>query len=296
MRALATILVLASAALQPANGHVLTNGRVTLTISDPSTGFSGRDGDRVDGASWIDSAGQPTPNLVSNAVRGPFDCGDPGEYWGQALGYPNELAAPMLVRGGETSVYHPNGTARALITTHVAGCGGAAAAAPASTSYILNTATGTINSVKIVRSFGFGAGTPAFANTGLRPYMPRLPLSLYPAVLLPNAAGTVMRYDARACGNGCAVTDWNGRWLADDTGHGSGVMLIRSTSSTAPAQAVIDNDYFSASNVSSIVLLQPQGGWTAPVTEVEYLCFYDARSWTPRDRANGALPAGCRVQ
>jgi hypothetical protein len=32
---------------------------------------------------------------------------------------------------------------------------------------------------------------------------------------------------------------------------------------------------------SSVLLLQPPGGFSGSVSEVESFCFYDAESWTP---------------
>ena len=124
--------------------------------------------------------------------------------------------------------------------------------------------------------------------------MPRVPLAAYPNVVVSNAAGTALNtFHAGNCGGDCEITDWNGRWFADDDGAGNGLMVIRSTSSIAPALLTINNDSFSASNLSSVVLLQPAGGWKAQVVETEYLCFYDAVSWPASARAAGTLPKGC---
>ncbi len=59
---------------------------------------------------------------------------------------------------------------------------------------------------------------------------------------------------------------------------------------------VLDNDDYSSSNVSSVVLTQPAGGWKAPVEEIEYLCFYDATSWPIHKQKTGKLPVGCDVK
>ncbi len=291
-------MLLTMMAAAPAFGHVLTNGRVTLTIDDPASGFATTDGDRVDGAAWVDSTGVSTGNLVSNAVNGPFACNDPVEFFGQAGGYPDELAAPVVVRSGEVAVYHQLAGARASITSHGVGCN-STSAAPSATVYSLSTDPGQINSVKVVRTFYFDASTPVFASTGLRAYMPRVSFSVYPFVKVPKAAGGIAIFRTTKCGAGCGITDWNGRWLADnDTADykGSGMMIIRSASSTNPAQVVVDEDDFSRSNVSSVVLLQPPGGWKAPLAEIEYLCFYDHTTWTPRNQVNGVLPQGCQVK
>jgi hypothetical protein len=62
---------------------------------------------------------------------------------------------------------------------------------------------------------------------------------------------------------------------------------------TAPVQFTVNNDASSGSNLSSFVLVQPSGGWKAPVTEIEYLCFADLTSWPQTMRDAATLPAGC---
>jgi hypothetical protein len=117
---------------------------------------------------------------------------------------------------------------------------------------------------------------------------------VYPTVLVPNAAGTAINsFNSGGCGGDCEIVDWNQRWFADDDGAGNGLMVIRSLSSTAPALLAINNDSFSASNLTSIVLLQPAGGWKAKTSETEYLCFYDKKSWPASARNAGKMPKGC---
>ena len=64
-------------------------------------------------------------------------------------------------------------------------------------------------------------------------------------------------------------------------------------SSTLPALLTINWDGFSASNLSSVVLVQPANGWKTAITETEYLCFYDAKSWSAAARTSGKMPKGC---
>jgi hypothetical protein len=125
--------------------------------------------------------------------------------------------------------------------------------------------------------------------------MARLPISPYHYTLVPDMWGNVQTYDANNCASPCTVTDWNGTWLADDDGNGNGMAIVRASSSTAPAFVAIDSDGFSSSNLSSVVLAQPADGWTKPVVETEYLCFYDPTSWPASAQAAGQLPAGCTV-
>jgi hypothetical protein len=44
----------------PGMANTITNGRVTLDLDDPTTGFATRDNDRVDSVSWINRAGIST--------------------------------------------------------------------------------------------------------------------------------------------------------------------------------------------------------------------------------------------
>jgi hypothetical protein len=66
-------------------------------------------------------------------------------------------------------------------------------------------------------------------------------------------------------------------------------MIVRRASSESPAALWIDVDGGSFTTASSVLLLQPAGGFTGTVNEVEFLCFYDAETWTP----SLDLPAGC---
>lgn len=273
-----------------AAGHVLQNARLAVTFDDPAV-FSFSDADRVDAITWIDSHGASRTNYV--AAGGPSHCGDPQEFFGQSYGEP-EGNSPSMVFGGVQDKWTGTGALKGVAATSVAGFCDTAPSATTKTTYKLATATNQLSELQVTRVFGFGASTPVFTGHGLRAYVARVPLAAYPTVLAPNAAGTVVEsYNAGGCGADCEVTDWNGRWFADDDGAGNGLMVIRSASSTAPALLAVNNDSFSASNLTSIVLLQPAGGWKAKVTEVEYLCFYDATSWPAAARNAGKLPKGC---
>ena len=63
----------------------------------------------------------------------------------------------------------------------------------------------------------------------------------------------------------------------------------------APALLTINNGSFSASNLTSVVLIQPPNGWKAEVIETEYLCFYDPTTWPAASRAQLKLPLGCKA-
>jgi len=231
-------------------------------------------------------------NWVANG--GPLHCGDPQEFFGQAYGEP-EGAFPPLVIAGYPSTW-TGGTARsARSSTTGAQCGSdPAPPAPTSTRFQVFGSGAQVNEMQVTRSFLFGAATPVFDGKGLRPFVARLPLSVYGNVVVPHADGSgTYIVQSWTCVLDCEITDWNGRWFADEDGAGNGMMVIRSASSTAPAFLAVNNDAFSGSNLSSVVLLQPAGGWKAPLSETEYLCFYDATTWPAARRAALRLPVGC---
>jgi hypothetical protein len=71
------------------------------------------------------------------------------------------------------------------------------------------------------------------------------------------------------------------------------MVVFRDSSSTSPALLAVNSDSASNSNLTSIVLIQPGAGWQAPVTETEWLCFYDPTTWTAAQQLAGTLPTGC---
>jgi hypothetical protein len=292
---LATTLVaslvvgLAAPGAAEAAGHTLSNARLAVTFGDTDV-WAAPDADRVDAIAWTDSLGNARTNFVSNG--GPQHCGDPQEFFGESYGEP-EGTSPLLVFGGVVDTWKGTATTKGSTHTQLKGYCDTAPDAVTKTAYLVAAKASMVNEIRVTRSFMFNASTPAFTAHGLRAYVPRLPLSVYPQVLVPNAAGTIATFGAYSCSGDCEITDWNGRWFADDDGAGNGMMVIRSASSTTPALVAINNDGYSASNLTSVVLLQPAGGWKSTVTETEYLCFYDATSWTSAMRAAGKLPKGC---
>jgi hypothetical protein len=55
----------------------------------------------------------------------------------------------------------------------------------------------------------------------------------------------------------------------------------------------VNYDSYSSANIASFVVLQPQGGWKAPITEIEYVCFADFVSWPQAMRDLAQIPAWC---
>jgi len=272
-----------------AAGHVLANTRLSVTFADTAV-FAFPDADRVDRITWIDSAGLPRSNYVAegNALH----CGDPQEFFGESYAEPDGTL-PLMVFAGVKDTWKGTGTTKGTAKTAVTGACDTAPTATTTTRYKVFAGAGQVNEMQVTRTFNFGSTTPVFTTHGVRSYVPRTPRTSYHFVLVPDAAGTaIVTYDSAAFG-GLEVTDWNGRWFADDDGTGYGVMVIRSASSVAPALIFIDNDLNSFSNVTSIVLRQPATGWKAPLAETQYLCFYDPTTWPSSVRASGKMPTGC---
>ena len=71
------------------------------------------------------------------------------------------------------------------------------------------------------------------------------------------------------------------------------MVVLRDPSDPSPASVTLDYDSSSGANNTGVTLDQPALGWKEPLTETEYLCFFDAKSWKPADRSPTVLPAGC---
>jgi hypothetical protein len=82
--------------------------------------------------------------------------------------------------------------------------------------------------------------------------------------------------------------------LADDSGNGRGVAVFPEPDPAFRSEITVDYDADSASNASAVTLVQPAQGWSGRVvSHTEYLCFYDAASWSAKARAQNIPPAGC---
>jgi hypothetical protein len=276
-------------AASPAFANELTNGRITV---DFATGGGTQTMDRVDAISWIDSDGVSTGNLA--VAGGGVNCGDPQEFFGQAY---SDLdgGTPLFIVQGSQAKWKPKGDAQG--TSKANGKDDCLTLNGKTTSvYTLGGSSKLESAMKIERTFTFG--TDGSAN--LRAYAPRVSMSVYATVVYANGAGDIQTFPITNCpfatASGCEISDWNGKWVADEDSAGAGVVLIRDKSSKWPAEIAADFDSFSASNVTAIILMRPEAGWTGKVKETEYLCFYDAKSWTAKSRAKGKLPDGCQVK
>jgi hypothetical protein len=294
--ALAWALLPASAG---ATGIVLTGGTLTLDFADPAIGGNSTTLDRLDSLTWSGGSGAIAgQNLVANSGAGGCN-GDPQEFFGQSYGEP-EGTNPLIVYAGATATLSNQTTTSMTSTTTgfiTCNCGNSTPGdAPATTTYnVFPAGDPNANEVRISRTIEFSTATPVYSGThGVRGYVARLPIGTYGAVLYPNAAGTAINTaSAAACPGDCEESDWNGQWFADDNGSGTGMVVIRDSSSTSPVLLAVNYDQASNSNLTSIVLIQPGAGWKAPVTETEWLCFYDPQTWTAAQRLAGTLPTGC---
>jgi hypothetical protein len=268
----------------PACDELPVGSRVTLEL-DPV------DPERVTNLRWQASDDSVGDNL--STAGGTLTCGDPIEYFGQAYGAEGTLPAPVVAGDLATLA---RCAYRATITSAPANCS-AAAQFPVTTEY-LQFRGARASQLRITRRFGFGEAGSAYGQLILRPYVPRPPLGVFSQVIYPNEANDAITVGTPgACPTDCLVTEgatWSGRWFADlDPTSGQALIVLRDPAMTSPASLAINNDGLSGSNITSFLLLAPNGGWQTPITEVEYLCFADPLSWPQAARDAAQLPAGC---
>lgn len=230
-----------------------------------------------------------SPNLTNSAVDA---CpGSNLEFFGNSWVSENEgtddFFFASLVGWGTTGTWNPLNTKKIGIDSISSGCFGSANI-PVITDYQFFDSGPVANRIKVQRQFAFGA-TPYPHD--VRPFIPRLyPQDEFTQVLHPNAAGASLVTETTVgCDFGCTITDWDGTWFAihnPTTGLG---MIVRRGPSAVPAALWVDKDDASFTNSSSVLLLQPPGGFTGDVSETEFLCFYDSSLWAP----STTLPPGC---
>jgi len=268
---------------------VLEGNRVLLS-------FDAVNPEHVTSVQWIDSASNTTPNLVAQGGPTSAACPDPTEFFGQAFGAP-EGTTPSVVTSGYVGTLEACGMDVTIRGASKAECTSNAPPISAETTYHFYAGS-QASQVRITRTIAFDANTPDTTDTGLRPYVPRVPYGLFATVIYPNEVGdAVTTTSVTSCPGDCLIATgktWNGKWLAMlDPESGRALILLRDPAMTAPVNLTINYDGYSSSNLSSFVLLKPQGGWKAPITEVEYLCFADLTSWPKSMRDSATLPSGC---
>jgi hypothetical protein len=277
--------------------HAVTTSTIQVQFGNSTTNTP-NDPERIDSLKWVDSSGKQTQNL---AASGGSSCSDRREWWGEAYGA-TEGQGPFLVVGGSTGTWSspaPNQVRIQSESSSNASC--FTSQIPVTTTYTFFDSGPQANQIKVERTVPFDQHP--YGNSqqqGLRVYVPRPLVTTFSQVLYPDASGAVTA--SHVCDN-CAPLDssqWAGGWFADNNPiDNSGVVVLRDPADQPGAQLEIDEDIASGSNNTAIDLPQPPGGWSSPVDEVEYLCFYDATSWPVADRQAGhpaILPAGCGPQ
>ena len=270
-----------------ADGHVLSNARLSFTFGSSNTGYTTTDADRVDAISWVNSAGATVSNYIA---QGGLACNDAVEFFGQAYGDGSD-SRPYGVIDGVPSNWTGTGSTKGKTAIKSATACSYTLDMTTRTSYALSTSASMVNALNLTRKFTFSA---APSDGDLRAYVTRVSLANYPYVIYPNTSGVLETVNANSCSFNCLTTDWNGTWMADDDGSGTGVAIFRKPNAAFPAQITVDNDSTSVSNASAITLIELAAGWSGSVTETEYVCFYDATSWTAAQRAASKPPAGCK--
>jgi hypothetical protein len=238
--------------------------------------------EEVNYLSWKGSA-----NLASSCT--PPDCPDDFEFFGNSWVSENENTSEFffasLVGGGTTGDWSQTG-AQVDIDSVCEGCWNSADT-PVHTTYLFFDGVAKADLIQITRTFEFGENS--FDHT-IRPFIPRLyPSDGFIQVIHPDATGAALITEG-TCDFGCVAESWDGSWFAvHNPATGSGMIVLRQLSSYSAA-VWLDDDDASFTNSSSYLLLQPEGGFTGSVTEIEYLCFYDSSTWTP----SLDLPLGCQ--
>ena len=265
----------------------MTEGANTVTTSRFSLNFD--DGtanvERLNTLQWAGG-----PDLANEGGGGSGTCPGPSEYWGQSYAT-SDFAPPGPVVAGHTG----NWVAKGGRTVEISGqtpsaCSGAPTPIPIRTRYSFFDSGGAADMIRFERRFSFPAIADPYPAINLRAFVPRLPIGTYGQVVYPNTGGTLT-----TAGTGQSLsTDWAGTWIALNSGAtNAGMVILRDPANTEGARIIFDNDGSSASNNSGISLNKPAGGWQAPISETEYMCFYDATSWPVASRTPNSLPPGC---
>jgi hypothetical protein len=280
------------------HGIVLAGGNIHLDFADAQFGFQTANLDRLDEVVWTGGSGElATTNFVSYSQTSPGNA-DPEDFFGESLGVPLSMTGradnPFVINPAYASVAsHQTATTLTTTTTGKDFQGNATNVPIASTDYTVYPAGNpNQNEFRISRTINFTSATPLYSSPGVRFYMPSVSQNFF-IVIYPSVDGSIKEVDSSQCNLVCVAADWNGQWFSDDADGDGGMMVIRDPSSTAPAELVIAFEEESQENLTSIALLQPTNGFKAPVTETEWVCFYDRTTWPYEAYQPGDLPQGC---
>jgi hypothetical protein len=238
----------------------------------------------------VDIRWMGSPNLTNTSFNTNCPAGGDLEYFGNSWvsegeGTPSFYFGSLVGWGTSGSWNAPN-SKKVNVDSISSGCYGSADVL-VTTKYQFFDSGAVANRIKVQRKFHFGS--TAYPHD-VRPYIPRLyPKDGFTQVLHLDSTGAVLVTETTvACDLGCTVTNWDGAWFAIHNPT-TGLGMIVKRGSTLPAALWLDNDDASFTNSSSVLLLQPTGGFTGNVTETEFLCFYNSSIWTPAT----TLPSGC---
>lgn len=293
----------ASAAITLSEGpNTVSTPRFELNFGD-TLGAPGDNGrvERVDGVRWKNSAGTLGANITAPGLSAFCGGSGPGHFWGQSFA-DHDGGSPVPVMDSSFGDWKPAGSRTVELNTVIStGVCAHTPTIPVRTRYSFYDSAGADGSIiRVERRWAFAAGhlNQYVGTHGLRAYVPRVPVGTYDQVIYPKANETGLITTSSA--GPAFSTDWNSKWVALNASGGasanSGILLLRDPTNSSPATVVTDNDGGSNSNLSSVTLLRPANGWSAPLTEIEYVCFYDAASWPVNERSATRLPDGCSVR
>jgi hypothetical protein len=253
--------------------------------------FDTTNAERVTNLQWLDNNAMLTANVAASG--GPLVCGDPQEFFGASYGAAEGSTPYPVIAGSRSSglLCGPD----VSITSAPTNCNDQPQI-PTTTQYHFYDGA-QANQMRVTRTLGFDANSPQYSGIGVRVWESRVPLSVLPNVIYPDANGTaITTVNANTCGGDCFTAvgaTWNGKWFAKTGASGLAMIVVRDPSVTSAVDLTVNYDSYSSANIASFVVLQPQGGWKAPITEIEYVCFADLTSWPQAERDAAVLPADC---
>jgi hypothetical protein len=279
---------LATGSARAAIDIATSNDSVTTSQVLFDFGNPGGNVERLDTVMWKEGGTSFGPNLADD-VGSQCVAGDPSDSWGRA---DSVEGMPRPVGDGTTGTWEPRGLRTVEIdSSRSEVCSGDSVVTPVRTRYTFFDTGASADEVRMERTIAFSALNPEYMTAGMRAYVPELPSS-YNHVLYLTAAKMLENVEVAENTHSSPVS-WSGSWLAiNNPTTNAGVLILRDPASPGEAQLQLEN--VDGANSSSIELLTPLGGWHAPTTETEWLCFYDSTSWPTAKRAT-QLPSGCSV-
>lgn len=256
-------------------------------------------GDAAANVEWLQSV-KWRPNAAAAfganlASAGGGGCGDAAtEFWGQSYGNADGQGPGPVIAGSRGSWDLRGRRTVEIESVAPEACSGDTPPIPVRTRYSFFDEGPSANAIRMERRWSFSPTQEPYAVQGIRALVPRLPSGTYNQEIYPDGTGTLVT--TGLC-NVCIVTGagWNGKWVAlDSSSTHAGLMVIRAAGNPSPASVTLDYDGSSGSNNTGISLDRPlPNGWLAPLTETEFLCFYDATTWPVAERTATRLPDGC---